>query len=349
MVVKQQLMNQDTLFLKACRKEKTPHTPVWLMRQAGRYMKEYRDLRAKVSFLELCKSPDLVCEVTVHACRTINADAAIIFADILLIAQAMGFQLEFAKDHGPRIHNPFRSQKDLSTIDTNHIADKLSFVFKSLTLTRKELEPRYSLIGFAGAPFTVATYIVEGGKSKDFSQVKKLMQSDPQAWEGLMTALTNSTIQYLNGQIKAGADSLQIFDSWVGILSSEEYEKYVFPYMKLLFAGIEPHVPVIHFGTKTKHLLRKMREAGGTVQGLDTDVQISEYWPQIDFSPIQGNLAPEVLLQDFSTIKKEAQKILDQVDGRPGFIFNLGHGIEPLARIENVQWLVGHVQKQKVH
>lgn len=333
----------ETTFLKACFGKEVPHTPIWLMRQAGRYMKEYRDIRAKVSFLELCKNPELVCEVTTHACRTIHADAAIIFADILLVAEAIGFNLEFAKDHGPRIHNPFRSEKDLKTIDTQGIPDKLSYVFKALTLTRKELESKYSLIGFAGAPFTVATYIIEGGKSKDFAHVRNLMKNDPAGWNGLMTALVDTTIQYLNGQVKAGADTLQLFDSWIGILSVEEYEKYVFPHMKRLFEGIDSSVPVIHFGTKTKHLLRKMREAGGTVQGLDTDVSISEYWPQINFAPIQGNLAPEFLLEDFAIVKREAQKILDQVGGRPGFIFNLGHGILPTTPVDNVIRLIEFV------
>jgi len=334
---------KDTVFLQTCRGEKTPFTPVWLMRQAGRYMKEYRDLRAKVSFLELCKSPELVCEVTTHACKTINADAAIIFADILLVAQAMGFDLEFAKDHGPRIHNPFRSEKDLARIDDSGMSDKLSYVFKALSLTRKELHESKSLIGFAGAPFTVATYIIEGGKSKDFAHIKNLMRTDPKGWNGLMTALTRSTIEYLNGQVKAGADSLQIFDSWIGILTEDEYLTHVFPHMKKLFEGITPGVPVIHFGTKTKHLLRSMRKAGGTVQGLDTDVSISDYWPTIDYAPIQGNLAPEFLLEDFSVVKRETQKILDQVNGRPGFIFNLGHGILPTTPVDNVIKLIEYV------
>ncbi len=333
----------DTVFLKACRGESTPHTPIWLMRQAGRYMKEYRDIRAKVSFLELCRSPELVCEVTTFACRKINADAAIIFADILLIPEALGFDLEFAKDHGPRIHNPFRSEKDLSIIDGSGIDEKLKYVFDAISLTRKELEPKYSLIGFAGAPFTVATYIIEGGKSKDFAHIKNLMRTNDKAWNGLMTALVDATITYLKGQVKAGADTLQLFDSWIGILTEEEYSTYVFPHMKRLFDGLPKDVPTIHFGTKTKHLLKIMRKAGGTVQGLDTDVQISDYWPQIDFAPIQGNLAPEFLLEDFSVVKREAQKILDQVDNRPGFIFNLGHGIVPATPVDNVVRLIDFV------
>jgi uroporphyrinogen decarboxylase len=336
----------NTVFLQACKGQPTPHTPVWLMRQAGRYMKEYRDLRAKVSFLELCKSPELVCEVTTHACRTINADAAIIFADILLVPQALGFDLEFAKDHGPRIHNPFRSEKDIATLQPEGISEKLDYVFKALTLTRKELEPKYSLIGFAGAPFTVSTYIIEGGKSKDFAHVRNLMKNDPKGWDTLLTTLTDATIEYLKGQVKAGADSLQIFDSWIGILSEEEYKKHVLPYMKKLFQGLPKDVPVIHFGTKTKHLLPIMKEAGGTVQGLDSDVAISEYWPKINYAPIQGNLAPEFLLQDIPTIEKETMKILDQVQGRPGFIFNLGHGILPTTPVDNVKHLIEFVHNK---
>lgn len=335
----------ETIFLQACAGKATSHTPIWLMRQAGRYMKEYRDLRAKVSFLELCRSPELVCEVTTHACRTIQADAAIIFADILLIAEALGFQLEFAKNHGPVIHNPFRSEDDLKILQLDHIHEKLSYVFDAISLTRKELEPKYSLIGFAGAPFTVATYMIEGGKSKDFAHIKNLMKNNSKAWTGLMTALTQATIVYLNGQVKAGADSLQIFDSWIGILSSQEYDQYVYPYMKQLFDALPKTVPVIHFGTKTKHLLPQMKRAGGTVLGLDTDVKISEFWPQIDFAPIQGNLAPEFLLEDISVIKKEAKKILDEVDGKPGFIFNLGHGILPTTPVDNVKKLIEFVHE----
>lgn len=333
----------NTVFLDACRGRPTPFRPVWLMRQAGRYMKEYRALRSKVSFLELCRSPELVCDVTVHACRTIQADAAIIFADILLVAEALGFHLEFAQNHGPIIHNPFRSEEHLSILDPKNMSEKLHYVFDAISLTRKELEPKYSLIGFAGAPFTVATYIIEGGKSKDFKHIKNLMYTNRKAWDGLMTAITDATIEYLNGQVKAGADCLQLFDSWIGILDLQDYEKFVFPYMKKLFDGLNKEVPAIHFGTKTKHLLLKMREAGGDVLGLDTDVQIREIWPQIDFAPIQGNLAPEILLQDIPTIQKEAKKILDQTGQKPGFIFNLGHGILPTTPVENVQALIEYV------
>ena len=334
-----------TTFIQACRGQPTPFRPIWLMRQAGRYMKEYRDLRAKVSFLELCRSPELVCEVTVHACRTIQADAAIIFADILLIAEALGFDLEFAKNHGPIIHNPFQSNQNLSMLGTAKITEKLQYVFDAIRMTRKELEPKYSLIGFAGAPFTVATYAIEGGKSKDFAKVKNIMKHDPVGWNGLLSALTQATIEYLNGQVQAGADCLQIFDSWIGLLKEDEYEKYVYPHMQKLFAGIDRSVPIIHFGTKTKHLLHKMKEAGGDVLGLDTDVSIREFWPEISYQPIQGNLDPEILLKDIPTIQREAQKILDEVGDRPGFIFNLGHGILPSTPVDNVKALINYVHE----
>lgn len=329
------------LLIDACNQKPTPHTPVWLMRQAGRYMKEYRELRSKVSFLELCKSPELVCETTVFACETIKADAAIIFADILLITESLGFELEFAKDHGPLLHNPYTPNHVFPASDIQHQYDYLG---QGISLTRQALPKHKALIGFAGAPFTVATYCIEGGKSKEFAKVKTLMKENPKAFQALLTQITDATIPYLQLQIDAGADVIQLFDSWISILTPQEYETHILPHMKKIFSNIA--VPTIYFGTKTKALLPIMKIAGSTVMGLDSDVQIQEIWPQFDFSPIQGNLDPLILLEDFSTIQKQTDLILSQVSNRPGFIFNLGHGITPQTPVENVIRLIEYVHEQ---
>jgi uroporphyrinogen decarboxylase len=332
------------LLLDAIAQKPVSHTPVWLMRQAGRYMKEYRDLRAKVSFLELCKAPELVCETTVFACETIGADAAIIFADILLITECLGFKLEFAKNHGPIIHNPLRAGTRAPYPEKIDI-EELTYVGHALRQTRRALPAHKALIGFAGAPFTVATYCIEGGKSKDFRHVRTLMQEDPEAFQTLMTHLTDGTIAYLNMQVQHGADVIQLFDSWISLLTPEEYTAHVLPHMKRIFAAMS-QVPTIYFGTRTRELLPTMKQAGSTVMGLDSDVNIDQIWPTLDFMPIQGNLNQDVLLEDFSVIQKETDRILAEVDGRPGYIFNLGHGIKPRTPVENVIRLIEYVHEQ---
>ncbi|MCB0272187.1 MAG: uroporphyrinogen decarboxylase [Bdellovibrionales bacterium] len=330
------------ILIDACYKKPTSHTPVWLMRQAGRYMKEYRDLRAKVSFLELCKSPELVCETTVFACETIKADAAIIFADILLITEILGFQLEFAKNHGPIIHNPFTPSH---TFPTHIEHEALHYVGHALSATRKELPKHKALIGFAGAPFTVATYCIEGGKSKDFAKVFALMKDHPDAFHGLLSQITDATISYLQMQTQHGADCIQLFDSWVGLLSPEQYQEFVAPYVKRIFNQIQ-NKPTIYFGTKTKHLLQTMVQTGPTVIGLDSDVSIKTMWPELSYHPIQGNLDPLILLEDQSTIFKETDRILAEVGQRDGYIFNLGHGIVPQTPVENVIALIQYVHEK---
>jgi len=330
------------ILIDACLKKPTPYTPVWLMRQAGRYMKEYRALRAKVSFLELCKSPELVCETTLFACKTINADAAIIFADILLITEGLGFELEFVKNHGPVIHNPFTPEHVFMQHDVQANYDYLA---QGITLTRKELPEDKALIGFAGAPFTVATYCIEGGKSKNFEKVFQLLSKNPASFQNLLTKITDATIEYLQLQINAGANCLQLFDSWVGILDAPTYEKYVLPHVKRIFKAVD-QVPMIYFGTRSKDLLKSMMKAGPTVIGLDADTSIQETWPKLNFHPIQGNLDPKLLLEDFDVIQKETDRILNEVQNRPGYIFNLGHGILPQTPVEHVIRLIAHVHKQ---
>jgi len=337
---------QQSPFLKACRREKTAFTPVWLMRQAGRYMKDYRDIREKTPFLELCKNKDLVTEVTVHAQETIGADAAIIFSDILLILEPMGLDLHYLKGDGPHITNPIREKKDIEALKDIFTKEALSFVYDSIRQTRRALKSDIPLIGFAGAPFTLASYMTEGGSSKDFSYIKKWMVSDPALWKLLMQKIVKVSVQHLNAQIEAGVQAVQIFDSWVGMLTPEEYEKYVMPYSAELIRGIRKGVPVIHFGTKTGNFLDLMRQAGGDVIGADHRIGLAEAWKKIGHDrAIQGNLDTEILCGPLPEIRKHVERILKEAEGRPGHIFNLGHGVLPHTPEENVIALIKMVHE----
>jgi uroporphyrinogen decarboxylase len=310
------------------------------MRQAGRYMKEYRQLRQKVSFLELCKNPDLVTQVTVEAQEKIKADAAIIFADILLMAEAMGLGLEYLKTDGPSIR-ALQNSKDVENLAEVEPEDSLSFVLKAVRQTRKALKPDIALIGFAGAPFTLASYMIEGGSSRDFKKTKTWMRENTPSWHRLMEKLVRATAKYLNAQVKAGADAVQIFDSWVGNLTADEYGAFVFPHSKTLVENLDKKAPVIHFGTGTGHFLESFSQAGGDVISVDHRVKLTEAWERIGPSKaIQGNLDPLILCEDLKTIEKEVKAILDSVKGRPGHIFNLGHGVLPQTPVENVIALV---------
>lgn len=330
------------MLIDAAYQKPTAHTPVWLMRQAGRYMKEYRDLRKKVTFLELCKSPELVCETTVFAQETIHADAAIIFADILLILEPLGFDLEFAKNHGPVIHNPYTPD---FAFEASNMAQSLQYVGDAIRMTRAALQPDIALIGFAGAPFTVATYAIEGGKSKDFSHVKSMLKDHKEAFQRLLTKLTDGTIAYLKMQVEAGANCIQLFDSWVSLLSAQDYQELVQPHVTRIFEAIA-EVPTIYFGTKSGPLLHNMMQTKPTVMGLDADVRIREIWPALDHHPIQGNLNPELLADDFEQAIAQTDQILADVQKRPGFIFNLGHGILPHTHVDNVIRLIDHVHEK---
>lgn len=335
----------ESTFLKACRKEQTAYTPVWLMRQAGRYMKEFRDLRSKVGFLELCKSPELCCEVTVHAQETIAADAAIIFADILLPLDAMGVGLSYVKGEGPQIERPFRNENDLSAIPDLNAAQSLSYVLDAIRLTRAALKPDIPLLGFAACPFTLASYLIEGGSSRNFENTKTLMYSRPDLWSALMEKLVPFSVDYLNAQIDAGAQALQVFDSWVGCLSPADYEHYVLSHTKRLISGVRAGTPVIHFGTGTGNLLALMKEAGGDVIGLDWRVEISQAWNSLGDVAVQGNLDPCVLFGDKEFIEKSCRQILKTVRGKKGHIFNLGHGVLPSTSVDNVKALIDFVHR----
>ena len=308
-------------------------------------MPEYREVRSKVGFLELCKTPALAAEVTVTAAERLGVDAAIIFADILLILEPMGIELEFTKGDGPVIHNPVRNRSDVDRLRELEEVQELHFVYEAIRQTRAALAADVPLIGFCGAPFTLASYVVEGGSSKNYIHTKTLMYSDAGAWHAMMSVISRALTSYLNAQIEAGAQVVQLFDSWVGCLSPADYVQYVLPYTRNVIAGVNAGTPVIHFGTNTASLLEAMREAGGHVIGLDWRVPLDEGWSKVGRNfAIMGNLDPVALFADRKHIREQARQILEQAAGRPGHIFNLGHGILPKTAVDNVKALVEFVQ-----
>jgi len=332
--------------MRACRREPVPHTPIWLMRQAGRYMREYRDVRAQTSFLELCKTPSLAAEVTVTAVERLGVDAAIIFADILLIIEPMGIDLKFESGEGPVIHNPVRNASDVNRLLELEDVGALEFVNEAIRQTRRALKPDIPLIGFCGAPFTLASYMIEGGGSKNYVHTKRLMYDDPGAWHAMMSLLSRGLSKYLNGQIEAGAQAVQLFDSWVGCLSPDDYRQFVLPHTRSVIRNVKAGVPVLHFGTGTAMLLELMREAGGDVIGLDWRVGLDEGWQRIGHDvAVMGNLDPVSLFAKQDVLRAQAKRVLDQAGGRAGHIFNLGHGILPETPVENVIALVEMVHE----
>ena len=333
-------------FLRACRGESVDRTPVWLMRQAGRYMAEYRAVREKMGFLDLCKNPSLCSEVMCTAVDYLGVDAAIIFSDLLPILEPMGMDLEFAKGDGPVIHNPVREASDVDRVIDLENVDSLHYVVETVRQTRADLPTGLPLIGFAGAPFTLASYAIEGGGSRNYLHTKTLMQRDEGAWAELMRRLARAVTLYLNAQIAAGAQAVQLFDSWVGCLGPDNYRRYVLPYTQELIAGLDPRAAVIHFGAGNPELLPLIAEAGGDVIGVDWRIGLRDAWDRIDAASVtgpkavQGNLDPLTLLADRSTIEARTKELLDSVAGRPGHIFNLGHGIVPQTPPENAKALI---------
>lgn len=335
---------QHSVFLRACRREPVDYTPIWIMRQAGRFLREYRELRAKRSFLELCKTPELAAEATLMAVDRLDVDAAIIFSDILLIAEPLGLGLSFDAGEGPRIHRPLRGRQDVDQLPEAAPAESLGFVCEAIRMTRRALRPDVPLIGFCGAPFTVASYLIEGKGSRNFVQTKSLMYRDPTAWHALMEKLSRSLASYLNEQIAAGASAVQLFDSWVGCLNVADYRTFSLPYTKALVAAIRPGVPVIYFAGETAVLLEAMRETGASVIGLDWRVDLAEAWARLgEGVAVQGNLDPVALFASTSVIQRRATAILDAVAGRSGHIFNLGHGVLPETPVDHVLALVDAV------
>jgi uroporphyrinogen decarboxylase len=328
-------------FLRACRREKTDVTPVWFMRQAGRYMAEYRALRQKHTLLELCKTPELAVEVTLQPLR-LGMDAAILFADILLPLEPMGAPFEFAKGEGPVIHEPVRDRAGIDRLRVFDPEEGLGYVLAAVRLLRRELDGKTPLIGFAGAPFTIASYLVEGGKSSDYRRTKQIMWSDPQAWSLLMGKIAEVVRRYLRAQVEAGAQAVQLFDSWVGALSPADYREHVLPHVRHILRDLETTgVPVIHFGTNTSTLLEAQVEAGGTVIGVDHRMLLGDAWRRIGYDrAIQGNLDPLLLLAPREVAAARARAVIAEAAGRPGHIFNLGHGIVPETPVENVQAMI---------
>lgn len=333
-------------FLAACQRRPSAFTPVWLMRQAGRFLPEYRALRQRFGFLELCRTPEAAAEVTLLPVDRLGVDAAIVFADILLVVEPMGVGLEFARGEGPVVRRPVRTAADVAALGERDPAETVPFVFETVRLACRALAGRVPLIGFAGAPFTVASYLIEGGSSRDYVETKRLMHRDPGAWHALLALLARTTARYLNGQIAAGAEAVQLFDSWVGALGPDDYRAHVLPHTRALIRALVPGVPVIHFGTGTAGLLEAMREAGGDVIGLDWRVDLDAGWRRVGHDVgIQGNLDPAVLLAPPAEIRRRAAAILARAAGRPGHIFNLGHGVLPDTPVDHARLLVDTVHE----
>jgi len=316
------------------------------MRQAGRFLPEYRAMRARYGFLELCKNPEAAAEVTLQPIDRLGVDAAILFADILLLVEPLGVGLEFAKGEGPVIHRPVRCAADLDRLKPVDVDEAVPFVFETVRTVVRALNGRVPLIGFAGAPFTVASYVVEGGASRDYVHTKRLMYEEPDGWARLMGILVTATARYLNAQIAAGAEAVQIFDSWVGVLAPDDYRAFVMPHTQTLIRALTPGTPVIHFGTGTASLLPHMRAAGGDVIGLDWRVDLDTAWATVGHDvAVQGNLDPAVLLSKPAHMRRRVKDILDRAGGRPGHIFNLGHGVLPQTPVDHVKALVEMVHE----
>jgi uroporphyrinogen decarboxylase len=333
-------MSTEYTFLKACWGQPTDYTPVWLMRQAGRYLPQYMEVRKKCTFLELCKTPDLAAEVTIQPIDYLGADAAILFSDILTPVEPMGMKLDFVP--GPVFENPVRSMADVEALRIPQMEEDVPYVLETIKILRRAFEGRVPLIGFGGAPFTLACYMVEGKGSKDFAQIKKMMYAAPEVYAALMEKVTEMDRQYLNAQIAAGAQAIQIFDTWGGILAPVDYQKYILPYTKKLIDGLDRKgIPVIHFVKGSGTMLDLVKKAGSDVVGLDWHIGLGTARDILGENiAVQGNLDPTVLYAPKAHIRQEVQRIIDENAGRPGHIFNLGHGILPTVDPEHAKYMV---------
>lgn len=341
-------LSRPNRFLRACRREAVDCTPVWFMRQAGRYMPEYRAIRARHSLLEICRDPEIAAEVTLQPVGRIEVDAAILFSDLLVPLEPMGLPFDFVKGEGPSIESPIRSAADLDRLRRFEPRESLHHVLETIRIVRRELDGAVPLIGFAGAPFTLASYAIEGGPSSTFERTKTLMYSDPAAWHRLGELLAEMVAEYLLAQIEAGAQAVQLFDSWAGALSPADYREYALPHTRAIFDRIDgAGVPAIHFGVNTSMLLPLMREAGGDVIGADWRIPLDEAWERIGSDrAIQGNLDPTLLFAPIDRLLAGAYDVLRRAGARPGHIFNLGHGILPATPLEHVQELARYVHAQ---
>ncbi len=334
-------------FIRACRRLPVDATPVWFMRQAGRYMAEYRAIREKYSLLEMVERPEIAAEVTLQPVHAHGVDAAILFADILLPVVPMGLNLEFVKGVGPQIDNPIRGPEDLKRLRKIDAKTDLGHVMEALKILRKELDESVALIGFSGAPFTVASYMIEGGPSRDFRHTKYLMYAQPDTWHAFMELVAEALSDYFVSQIDAGAQAVQLFDSWVGALSPQDYERYVLPYsQKVLDAALAKDVPVLHFGTVTSTLLPLMKQAGGDVIGLDWRIPMDKGRELLgDDVAVQGNLDPMSLFAPLPALEEKVKDVITRAGDRPGHIFNLGHGINQFTPVANVSAVVEMVHE----
>jgi uroporphyrinogen decarboxylase len=340
-------MSRSDRLLKACNLEATDCTPVWFMRQAGRYMAEYRKIREKHPLIEMFKTAEIAAEVTLQPVHALAVDAAIIFSDILLPLEGMGIRIRFADGEGPIIDNPVRTRADAKRLRRADPEQDLGYVLSALKYVKSELAGKVPLIGFAGAPFTLAGYAIEGGSSRSYLVTKKIMYEDRETWDLLMTKLADTLASFLLAQVRAGAQVVQLFDSWVGCLSPSDYREYVLPYTRKVFQALEQEkVPTIHFGTGTAGLLSLMREAGGNVLGADWRLALDDAWNRIGpGAGIQGNLDPLTLMAPWNLLKRKAGEILDLAAGRPGHIFNLGHGILPSTPVDSLKALTDSVHE----
>jgi uroporphyrinogen decarboxylase len=318
------------------------------MRQAGRYMSEYRALRERYSLLELCRAPDLATEVTLQPVRRIDVDAAILFSDLLLPLEPLGIRFDFIRGEGPAIENPIQSEADIDRLRTFEPREALAHVLDAIRLIKHELAGRVPLIGFAGAPFTLASYAIEGGHSNNFARTKALMYGTPAAWHRLCERLSDMSREYLRAQIEAGVDAVQVFDSWVGALNATDYREFILPHTRRIFEGLAPlGVPMIHFGVGTGAILGELRQAGGDVIGADWRTPLDEAWQRIGFDrAIQGNLDPTLLLGPIDRALAATDDVLVRAAGRPGHIFNLGHGILPTTPVDHVQAIARYVHQR---
>lgn len=333
------------IFLQACAAEPTPYTPIWLNRQAGRYMPEYHAVKGKGSSLEFFKDPERAAQATLDAQRILGVDAAILFADLLPVLEPMGLRLEYVAGAGPLFHNPVRSAADVQALVVAPAAEATPYIAQTVKNVLSGLPGEVALIGFAGAPFTLATYAVEGKGSREYLHAKRMMYQAPELWHALLGKLVAQVTSYVQLQIDSGVHAVQLFDSWVGCLSLRDFDQYVLPHVERLFDNLRGQVPLIYFGTGNSHLLDSAARAHPDVMALDWRVPLGSTWQRLGVTAVQGNLDPIVLCADRATIESQARAILDEVGGRPGHIFNLGHGIVPETPVDNVKALVDFVHE----
>lgn len=338
----------NTTFLDACFSKRTSHTPVWYMRQAGRYLPEYRKLKEKHTILDIVRTPELAAKVSLQPIDVLGVDAAILFADIMIPLIGIGVDLDIVEHIGPVIKNPIRTNQDVKKLRKLQPREDIPYLLDTITILKKELQTKVPLIGFSAAPFTLASYLIEGKPTRDFLQTKLFMYTNQKAWHALMKKLTDLIIVYLKSQVATGVNALQLFDSWVGALSENDYKTFVLPYSKQIFESLKSEkMPLIHFGTNTAGMLSSFADVSCDVVSVDWRISIDKAWKEINYTKaIQGNLDPALLLSDFSIIRKQVDTIFSSLPKRDGYIFNLGHGVLQQTPVENLKRLTEYVHKK---